>query len=352
VTPGSAKVTTSPTGSVAFQDAEAPGDPATLGTATLSAGTATFVYSGLSVGNHYIVANYEGDSNFIASTSASVTQAVSMAQTSTSLRSSTDPSSPGGSVTFTATVTPATSGVPTGTVVFCDNGTQLVSQPLDAMGSATFTTSSLSTAAHSIGATYSGDSNFAGSASSGLTQIVGNSTAPFVLSSSATSSSISPGQSAAFTLTAASVPNFRGIISFSCSGLPIGASCVFSPSQILPNGSTATTTLTITTSGGQSGSLSRSTPIVSVTQGAPFLLLSIFGIAILLVRKRRLSIVPALSALALLCALICLGSTIGCGGGNASSSRRLVTPAGSSQIMVTASSANASQSVTISITVN
>jgi Bacterial Ig-like domain (group 3)/FG-GAP-like repeat len=352
VTPGCAKVSTTPTGSVTFEDADAPGGPATLGTATLSAGIATFAYSELSIGNHFIVANYAGDNNFVQSTSASVTQVVSMAQTTTSLTSSTDPSLPGSAVTFTATVTPATSGVPTGTVVFSDNGTQLVSQPLDAIGSATFATSSLSTATHSIEATYSGDANFAGSASSALTQIIGTDTAPFALSSSAMSSTVSSGESAMFTITAASVPQFRGIISFSCSGLPVGAGCVFNPSQIAPNGGSATTTLTIMTSGEQSGSLLRTTSILIPAQAVPFLLLSAFGMTVLLVRKRWLSVVPALSALALLSALTCLGSTIGCGGGSVGSSRSPITPAGSSQVIVNGSSENGAQSVAIDLTVN
>ncbi len=351
VTPGSTTVTTTPTGSVTFQDADAPGGPATLGTATLSAGTATFAYSGLSVGYHYIVAHYEGDANFDPSTSAPVSQTVSQAQTTTSLSSSSDPSAPGTSVTFTATVTPATSGLPTGAVDFSDGGTQLVSQPLGATGTATFTTSSLSTATHSIEASYSGDSNFAGSVSSAVTQIVGTNTAPFALSSSATSSSILPGQSAMFTITAASVPNFRGTISFSCAGLPEGASCIFSPSQLAPNGSSAATTLMIATSGGQSGALQPTTPARINTQTAFFVLFGSFGMAFLLLRRRPFSIALPLSALALVCALVCLGSAIGCGG-SSSSSRPPVTPSGSSQVMVTASSGNSTQSLVITLTVD
>ena len=82
--------------------------------------------------------------------------------TTTTLASSANPSTYGNSVTFTATVS-ATSGSPTGTVNFKDNGTSIsgcASQPL-ASGTATCVTSSLSVGNHPITAEYSGDSTYA-----------------------------------------------------------------------------------------------------------------------------------------------------------------------------------------------
>ena len=57
---------------------------------------------------------YGGDSNFTGSTSSAVSQTVNTASSSTTLASATNPSTYGGSVTFTATVTTGA----TGTVTF------------------------------------------------------------------------------------------------------------------------------------------------------------------------------------------------------------------------------------------
>jgi sugar lactone lactonase YvrE len=54
--------------------------------------------------------------------------------------------------------------LPTGTYTLSDNGTQIASGSLDASGEAYFTTAALNAGAHSFTWTYSGDSNFAGSA--------------------------------------------------------------------------------------------------------------------------------------------------------------------------------------------
>jgi Big-like domain-containing protein/peptidase M28-like protein len=91
--------------------------------------------------------------------------------TTTTLSSSPNPSTFGQSVTFTANVTSG-AGVPTGTVTFKDGTSTLGTSALDGMGHATFTTSTLSVASHSITAVYGGDANFNGSTSAIVTQTV------------------------------------------------------------------------------------------------------------------------------------------------------------------------------------
>jgi hypothetical protein len=79
----------------------------------------------------------------------------------------------GQSVTFTTTISvvaPGT-GTPTGTVTFKDGTTTLATATLSG-GSATYTTSSLSVGTHKITVVYSGDSNFVGSTSPTLKQVV------------------------------------------------------------------------------------------------------------------------------------------------------------------------------------
>ncbi len=103
--------------------------------------------------------------------------------TSTKLTSSVNPSVPGQSVTFTATVTSGFTGTPTGTVSFSNGSTSLGSPTISA-GVASVTISTLAAGTDSITATYSGDTNFVTSTSSVLTQQVGGvSTTTLTLSS-------------------------------------------------------------------------------------------------------------------------------------------------------------------------
>ena len=169
-----------PTGTVTFMDGSS-----TLGTATLSGtGTCTVTTSNLSVGTHAITAVYGGDSNFSAKTSAALNQVVKLAQTTTSMVSSANPSSSGQSVTFTATigVVAPGSGTPTGIVTFLDGTTTLGTATLNG-GTATLTPASLTVGTYSIKAVYGGDPNFNGSTSTVLKQVVNtSSSSPMSLS--------------------------------------------------------------------------------------------------------------------------------------------------------------------------
>jgi len=91
--------------------------------------------------------------------------------TTTSLNSSSNPSTYGQSVTFTATVTTSGSGTPTGSINFNEGSTTLATVTLNG-GTAVFTTSTLTAGSHSITAAYSGDTSFAASTSSTLSQVV------------------------------------------------------------------------------------------------------------------------------------------------------------------------------------
>jgi len=84
------------------------------------------------------------------------------ASTTTALFSSANPSSVGQSVTFTATVSSASPGTPTGTVQFKVDGSISGIAPVTLSGSgvATFQTSGLSAGTHAVTADYLGDSNF------------------------------------------------------------------------------------------------------------------------------------------------------------------------------------------------
>jgi hypothetical protein len=142
-----------------------------LGTGTLSGGSASFETSTLPVGTYEIKAVYAGDPNFSASTSKSVSEAVSKATTMTALASSLNPSNSGQSVTFTATVAPEFSGMATGSVVF-KNGTKTLGSATLSGGVASYATTSLAVGMESITAVYSGSGSFTRGTSTALIQTV------------------------------------------------------------------------------------------------------------------------------------------------------------------------------------
>jgi hypothetical protein len=215
--PGS-NAAANPTGTVTFYDGGA-----AIGTGTLSntaTDTATFTTSTLSAGAHAITAAYiGGDANFNASpASASITQNVNKANTTTSVASSVNPSVYGQSISFTATVTVNAPGSqaganPTGTVTFYDGGVAIGTGMLSntATDTATFTTSALSTATHTITAAYtSGDANFnASAASASITQTVGQANTATTLTSSPNPSVY--GQTVTFTAVVTAVAPGSGI---------------------------------------------------------------------------------------------------------------------------------------------
>jgi len=138
-----------------------------------SANSANFFFKGTAAGSPVVqAADHAG-----ALTLATQTETINQAGTTTSLASSVNPSAFGQSVTFTASVTvnlPGTGNVPSGeTVTFKDGTTTLGTGTTNASGVATFSTSALSAATHSITAVYAGDTNFATSTSSpALSQVV------------------------------------------------------------------------------------------------------------------------------------------------------------------------------------
>jgi trimeric autotransporter adhesin len=152
------------TGTVTFLDGST-----TLASAPLSAGTASFSTSALSLGSHSLTASYGGDTNDAASVSSPVTEMVNQVSTTTSLKAVPTSPSAGQSVALTATVSPSTA---TGTVTFLDGSTTLGSAPLSA-GTASFSTSTLSGGNHSLTASYGGDTNDAPSVSPPVTEAVG-----------------------------------------------------------------------------------------------------------------------------------------------------------------------------------
>ena len=155
-----------PTGSVTFNDGSN-----VLGTGTLSNGTASFTTSALSVSSHSITATYGGDTNFNGSTSPTLNQAVNQAPVTLALASTPNPASYAQAVTISVSITPQFGGQASGTVLFEDNGAALGTVSL-INNVASLSTNTLSVGQHSLVASYSGDTNFQGSVSTPVSQVV------------------------------------------------------------------------------------------------------------------------------------------------------------------------------------
>ncbi len=193
--------TGTPTGTVTFRDGVT-----VMGTGTLNgSGQATFSTSSLNAGAHGINAQYAGDANYQASTSANLTQNVNAASTTTGLTSSINPSVFGQATVLTATVAAVApgAGTPTGSVAFYDGATLLGSGTLNGSGVATLTTSAIAAGSRSLSAQYAGDGNFLASTSSTLTQTVNAANTTTGLASSLNPSLV--GNSVTFTATVAAV---------------------------------------------------------------------------------------------------------------------------------------------------
>jgi Tol biopolymer transport system component len=208
---------TAPAGTVRFFDGAT-----LLGTATLSGGTATLLTGGLTAGSHTIEARYDGDASFDpGSRTATHVVNTAAATPAITLTTSRQPAGSTQSMTFTATITVATSG----TIAFYDGGTLLGSGAI-ASGRATLTVASLPAGSHAITARFQGTASAPPVISPVLVQSVTatgwkDRTSTLGLVSSATPSAL--GATVTFTATASgSSGTPTGRILFMVDGLVVG----------------------------------------------------------------------------------------------------------------------------------
>ncbi|MEO6806638.1 MAG: FG-GAP-like repeat-containing protein [Edaphobacter sp.] len=245
----------------------------------------------------------------------------------------------GGSITFTATVSPASgTTTPTGIITFTDGTTTLGTAPL-ASGVATYTTSVLAVGSHTITAAYAGAAGaFSGSTSNSLPISITTASANFSISLSPTSSTVVHGSTATTTLTIASVGGFSAATSLTCTGAPANSICSISPTSVTPGTSPATATVTLQTSV-TTASLAKSLQSFSLA-ALPLgfiAALALFGLP----RKRRWPM-PLLA----FTIISCLLATTGCGGkGNSTNKTSTATAApGTYTLTITGTSSAISNS--------
>jgi hypothetical protein len=160
----------------------------------------------------------------------------------------------------------------------------------------------------------------------------------FSVAATPTSLTVTAGSSGTATVTVTPANGFNAAVSFSCSGLPSGASCSFTPATVTPSGGAAsTTTLTATTS---------ATNAALRRNGRPLFPEAALAVALCFMgwKKRRWQM---LSLLAVSVAGLSLLS--GCGSsGSGSSAPQPVA----STVTVTATSGSLAHTSTFTLTVN
>ena len=156
VTPASAS------GTVQFLDGST-----VLATVAVASGSASTVAT-LPVGTHSVSASYSGDTNDAPSASASISQIVQQAPSTTTLSSNTNRSPQGQPIPMSVAVSPASA---TGSVSLMSGATVLATAAL-VSGAATFNISNLPAGSNSIYARYLGDASYLASNSATIVQIV------------------------------------------------------------------------------------------------------------------------------------------------------------------------------------
>ena len=248
-------------------------------------------------------------------------------------------------LSFSAQVTGVQSLIATGSITLLDGTTSLGQQTLNTSGQATFSVANPTTGQHNFSVSYAGDSNYLAATSNVLAESVTD----FQLSLASASQTVSSGSTAGYSLSVTPVSSFAGNVTFTCSGLPAGASC--STATVALNGQPATVTVNVTTTTMAANDVHAKLRHSHVGERAVLSLASLLVVGLLPLRRRGF---PRL--VALLLASAGLGLALGCsGGGSKGPSSNPPLPV-TTPFTITGSTTLAGQTVThqvsASITVN
>jgi hypothetical protein len=164
----------------------------------------------------------------------------------------------------------------------------------------------------------------------------------FSLMLSASSATVTRGGSTNVTIDAAASGGFNGPISLSCTGLPAGVTCAFSPSTITPGGSAATSKLTIAVG-------NTYVPPAGYMIPASILGMGLLGLVFGVDRSQK-STMRRTRLWALGSAVLLLGLLLGAVGCSNSSNHRAGAPPGTT-VMVVGTAGGVSHSAPLALTI-
>ena len=336
-----------PTGSVTVMNGST-----FLGSGNLANGEYSVSTSTLPVGANSLSAVYTSNNGYQKHT-VKLTQTVQKAGTTTVLTPSTTSSTLNQSVTFMATVSPNTSGQPTGTVTFSD-GTTPLSSPALSGGVATLAISTLAIGTHTITAAYSGDGNFNVSTSSVVNLVVAAAVPNFGLSSSPASLSVAAGASGQSTITISPLGGLNpSTVALTCSistTLSPAPTCSLGAISVANN--TGSSMLTVATTGVQAALAPApehgSRWLLALGLLMPAMLLSAAGLG---TPSRRKLLGVCLIFLVLSGCLL----QVACGGSGSNSTpppaTKTSTPAGTYTVTITGNASGEQHTTSVSLTV-
>lgn len=235
----------------------------------------------------------------------------------------------------------------TGAVTFSIGGSSLGSASMTG-GVATFVTTALPVGSDTISVAYSGDAgDNPANGTASVTVTAAPPAAPsFTMTASVGTLSLAPGATGTVALSLTSNAAFSGSISFTCTGLPAEASCSVSPSSVsLGKGQTANAALVIATTAKNNSYQVANHSAWTITMGG----ISMAGLMfIAFPRRKRIPGTLAIVVFGAISAASILGLT-GCGG---SGDKYPGTPAGSYNVVVTATSGTITQLQVVALTIN
>lgn len=191
-------------------------------------------------------------------------------------------------------------------------------------------------------------------------------TADFSIAASPATATVTAGQSTSIMLSIGGLNGFNSAVTFSCSGEPANTSCTFNPNTVTPtSGGTVTTTMNIGTT--MPGTPYHPMVIPSKIGRDPwgFLAIGLLLVVLALCKfafagaenlklgRRRARAFGLAGAAGLILAGLSLLSISGCGGGSSNNNTMNPgTPAGTTTLVVTATSGSISHSTNITLTVH
>lgn len=187
-----------------------------------------------------------------------------------------------------------------------------------------------------------------------ITAAAATGTGDFAITAPTTNVSVNAGQTASVQVSLAGMNGFNGAVSLSCSGLPTGASCSFSPATPTLSG-TNPTTVTVAIATAAASIPPPSNPYSASLGGHGVILAGMLPLGLLGLAGFRKRLMNKRGALLALACVLTIGGLAGCGGmkSTAPGSTTTGTPTPTmSQVTINATSGALTHSVNVTLTVN
>ncbi len=178
-------------------------------------------------------------------------------------------------------------------------------------------------------------------------------------SGTSSGATVSPGETASYTISVSPQGGFNQTVNLYCAGAPSEATCSVSPNSLLLNGGSASTcTVTVTTTARSAmpyGWRNEGDHRLRVQRYWPWLPVGLLGLCVVIIEaalRRRWEMNPLLRRAMLAMTLASQMMLASCGGGSSSPPQNLGTPPGSYTLTISGTSGSLSHSTVLTLTVD